>query len=347
MDLKEFEVALNDAELRVERLRALYEQWFQGIERLEPVVPRKNLERIMDNLRRNQPQQTQLRFRYQNLVQRYTTYVVHWKKTARMIEEGTYRRDVLRARQLRETKREKYKEELEAKKAARQESTMTPEQLDAARKKRETEEKRRAEAEERRKAQPKSIEEALQRRAERERAAREKIRAAESMPAPPPEEPPGERSPSRPPSVDSEASRRAVEAARAARSSLPPARRTAASEKARAIVESTRPAAASPGPGGTRSSAPGAAGTAAGRAMGAPAAATANGLSEQRMRGIYDEYVAARKRNREPVDAVRYEKLASKVRQMMPQLQKKHAGKRIDFEVVVKKGRVALKPVAK
>jgi hypothetical protein len=32
---------------------------------------------------------------------------------------------------------------------------------------------------------------------------------------------------------------------------------------------------------------------------------------------------------------------------MMPKLSQKHAGKQIDFEVVVKDGRVALKPVAK
>jgi hypothetical protein len=32
---------------------------------------------------------------------------------------------------------------------------------------------------------------------------------------------------------------------------------------------------------------------------------------------------------------------------MMPKLEQKHAGKKIDFEVVVKDGRVALKPVAK
>jgi hypothetical protein len=35
------------------------------------------------------------------------------------------------------------------------------------------------------------------------------------------------------------------------------------------------------------------------------------------------------------------------VRDMMPKLAQKHAGKRIDFEVVVKDGKVALKPVAR
>ena len=62
------------------------------------------------------------------------------------------------------------------------------------------------------------------------------------------------------------------------------------------------------------------------------------------MRRIYDEYAAARKKNNE--GDVRYETLASSIQKMLPDLSKKHQGKQIDFEVVLKDGRVGLKPKA-
>jgi hypothetical protein len=79
-----------------------------------------------------------------------------------------------------------------------------------------------------------------------------------------------------------------------------------------------------------------------------PAAAepAGRGLSEQQLRSIYDRYLAAKTHNNESAD-ISYEKLAGKVAAMVPELQKKHAGKQIDFEVVIREGRVALKPVVK
>lgn len=65
------------------------------------------------------------------------------------------------------------------------------------------------------------------------------------------------------------------------------------------------------------------------------------------MRKIYDNYLDARRRNNERVDNVKLSTLKKSIDKMMPKLQQKHAGKRIDFEVVVKDGRVGLKPVAK
>lgn len=62
------------------------------------------------------------------------------------------------------------------------------------------------------------------------------------------------------------------------------------------------------------------------------------------MMRIFDEYTAARRRNNE--GDVRYEALVGSIQKMLPELTKKHQGKRIDFEVVVKDGRVGLKPKA-
>lgn len=258
-DSKAFERMLEDAENRLERLRALYEQWFQGLERLEPTIPRKNFDRLMDQLRRNRPRTTGLKFRYQNLVSRYTTYVTYWRKVARQIEEGTYRRDIMRARKTREEAREKHKRERELKKAIK--GGMA-------------------------KAKPET-----------------------------------------PETVQQPASATPVEEAE-------PAQAAGAAKGAEAAVKPAAPSGPASCP---LSSAP----------SGPAAPALASGaLPEQKMRSIYDRYVNAKSRNNERVN-VNYERLAGKVAATLLKLQKKHAGKQIDFEVVVRNGRVALKPVVK
>ena len=52
MDYKEQEAAINDLEIQIDRLRALYEQYFMGIEKTEPQVPRKNVDRMFVILRK-------------------------------------------------------------------------------------------------------------------------------------------------------------------------------------------------------------------------------------------------------------------------------------------------------
>jgi hypothetical protein len=79
----------------------------------------------------------------------------------------------------------------------------------------------------------------------------------------------------------------------------------------------------------------------------ARAAGGGNGMSEDQIQRIYQRYVEARRQNAERTDNVRIETVAKTVRDMLPKLAEKHAGKNIDFEVVLKDGRVALKPVAK
>ncbi len=101
MDLKEFDQQLHDVEVKLKRLKALYEQWFQGIERLEPLIVRKDLDRHLILLRKEKPRNTAARFRFQQLQARYNTYATYWGRIARQIEEGTYARDLHRARRRR------------------------------------------------------------------------------------------------------------------------------------------------------------------------------------------------------------------------------------------------------
>lgn len=100
MDAPEYAAQVEDLEKKLERLRALYEQYFTGIERLEPSMQRKALERKIADLRKNRVHNTALRFRLQALVQRYTTLLTYWIRVCRQIEEGTYKRDLMRAGRL-------------------------------------------------------------------------------------------------------------------------------------------------------------------------------------------------------------------------------------------------------
>ncbi len=97
MDSAEIETLVNELETRVDRLRALYEQYFMGFERMPPSVPHKDVERRIQVLRKEQIRNTGVRFRFQTMLQRYNTYQTHWQRICRQIEEGTYKRDLLRA----------------------------------------------------------------------------------------------------------------------------------------------------------------------------------------------------------------------------------------------------------
>src|SRR5690606_86997 len=81
----------------MERVRSLYEQYFMGIERLEPTIPRKDVERRIQALRKIRFQNTAKRFKFQTLVQRYNSLQQYWNRTCRDIENGTYKRHVQKA----------------------------------------------------------------------------------------------------------------------------------------------------------------------------------------------------------------------------------------------------------
>jgi hypothetical protein len=75
-----------------------------------------------------------------------------------------------------------------------------------------------------------------------------------------------------------------------------------------------------------------------------PPPAGAKSSDDPSLRRLYDAYVAARRRNNEPIDNVAYDKIAESVRKMKTQLREKHGEKSIDFEIVVQNGKVGFKP---
>ncbi len=291
MKIDEYTATLKDLDVRISRLKSLYEQWVTGIERLEPVRERERVDKLLRELGRRQPNNTAAKFRYQTLRQRWVTLTTHWARVSQQMENGTHRRQVARAqrRMLRN-------------------QTVPPPAPEA----------------EEREPRPQAYELDL---ADANVDVNELFGESDvdsalddffgkKPPAPPP--PPG---------------------APAASAGPPPA--PAGPPRATFGKPKERPRAPAATFGRPKGSPP------APPATPARPAARKAGPTEPRMRAIYDEYVAARRKNNERVDNVRYEKLQKSIEKMVPKLREKHAGKDIDFKVVVKNGRVGLKPVTK
>lgn len=81
-------------------LRTAYEKYFAGVERLEPHKARddfkKGLRRIMGEHNKN----TARRFKLQTMQASLVTHEQYWNRITRQIEEGTYKRDRMRAAKL-------------------------------------------------------------------------------------------------------------------------------------------------------------------------------------------------------------------------------------------------------
>ncbi|MCB9661636.1 MAG: hypothetical protein H6726_28580 [Sandaracinaceae bacterium] len=291
MEAAEFDVTLKDLETRLDRLKALYEMYFQGIERIEPSVPRKQVDRIFELLRREQPRSTHLRFRYQSLLQRYTTLQTYWRRITRQIEEGTYKRDIQRLKRkdaVRAARRGEADEGRDDKGAYELDLDVDTDLSD------------------------------LLDDPELDAAIAGLTSGGPARPVAGSPAPPSAATPAGP---------------RVATFGKPTERRRRSSDSTN--VPSSPPPRPAPPP------APSAARPAA------PPRPPSGDVDDVRMKRIYDDYVAARRRNNERVDNVKYETLQRSIQDMMPKLREKHVGKSIDFEVVVRDGRVGLKPVTK
>jgi len=311
MDAKQYEALVVDAEGRLKRLRALYDQWFAGIERIEPQQLRKELDTVLTQLRREQTRNTALKFRFNQVVQRYTTYTTYWRRIARQIEEGTYKRDVLRAKRL--------AEQLPSSEPPPPRKDGYDLDVDV------------------------DIESAV------DGALGEAMRSVESKPpaaATPAARPTPRPMPISPFAMPAGDTQPGVPFPEPARSFPPPVRPAGAPPAVPSGPAAARPGAPPIPPGAKRPPPPPPAAGARPAPPSPAAAPSAAGIGDDHMRKIYERYVEARRQNQEST-SVKFESVASSVRGMMPKLMQKHAGKNIDFEIVVKDGKVALKPVAR
>lgn len=83
---------------QLEHLRASYEQYFLGIERLPPARMHERLKKRLRDLKSTYNRSTSVQFRVQSLSNKFLTYQRLWDRTIREIEAGTYKRDLFKAR---------------------------------------------------------------------------------------------------------------------------------------------------------------------------------------------------------------------------------------------------------
>jgi hypothetical protein len=79
----------------------------------------------------------------------------------------------------------------------------------------------------------------------------------------------------------------------------------------------------------------------------APAASVPGGLSDARVRAIYEAYVKAKQDCREDTTKLSLEAVAASLRRQVPDLLKKHNAKEVDFRVIIKDGKAALRAIPK
>jgi len=71
------------------------------------------------------------------------------------------------------------------------------------------------------------------------------------------------------------------------------------------------------------------------------------GLSDEKLKAVYDAYVTAKRRNQEDTSKMNFESVAANLRKQVPELLKQHGAKSVEFKVVIKDGKATLKAVPK
>jgi hypothetical protein len=301
------EKQIGDLEIAMDRLRSLYDQYFLGIEKLEPLVARKDVDRRIYALRKEQIRNTAQRFRFNMLIQRFNTYQTHWRGTCRAIEDGTFKRHVLRAR---------------ARFGAGQ-----------------------AGASSRGKSAPRAPQSLAEAIAE-ELAALDREFAPKQRSIERPADGVFKLDSEPPPAIHSSVlglPSRAQDPAKLearvrdlARGLQPAVRQGSSRPPALEAVSRppVRPKSSFPQPVATK------------KAAQAPPPPGDDGLSDARVRQLYAQYLEAKRRRKESTVAITYEALAHRLRESGAKLRQRH-GRPIDFEVNVKDGKTILKPVLK
>ncbi len=248
------EVALQECDAIESELAALkvaYEHYFMGIDRTPPTRVHEDLKKRVEKLKSSFVRNTGAKFRVQAIHSKFMSYERLWTRTLQEIENGTYKRDVAKARR-----------RVEKKPAAR--SNGVTELPDA------------------------DVDEV------------------------------------KPPSV----------------APLEPVPFRGGMPSVAPLVPSVAPLVPPVAPVGARPPA----------ARPAPRPASASGssdLSDDKLKSVYNAYVAAKRNNKEDTSKMSYDSIAATLRKQVPELMKQHGAKSVEFKVVIKDGKAVLKAVPK
>ncbi|MCB0326013.1 MAG: hypothetical protein KDD52_00190 [Bdellovibrionales bacterium] len=97
-DVEQIEKDLEKLSASIEELKIKYEQYFIGLNKEEPAKLRDKVQSMARNYYGLSIQNAGLKFRYQQAIAKYNTYSTLWDRTLKRIEEGTYERDLFKAR---------------------------------------------------------------------------------------------------------------------------------------------------------------------------------------------------------------------------------------------------------
>jgi len=82
------EAKITKLEKDIEQLKKAYERYFSGVERLAPERLAASVAREVRSFTGTAITNTALRFRVQQAIARYQTYLTYWQKTLKELEEG-------------------------------------------------------------------------------------------------------------------------------------------------------------------------------------------------------------------------------------------------------------------
>ncbi|WP_223639538.1 MXAN_5187 C-terminal domain-containing protein [Corallococcus sp. EGB] len=341
------EAALHECEemeAAIAELRNSYEQYFMGMERQAPIRAHEDLKKRMMKLKGAFIRSTAVKFRVQSLHNKFLTYERLWTRTLQEIEDGTYRRDLAKARRRAEKKKP-------GASAGQKGVVELPEEIDDM----DFEEIEEL-AGRRPINEPKLASEYL---AEQQTTSggtpfrgTPAVAPAAAQPAVAPVTIPPVGAPRGTPAglVPPKQGVPAVSPVSGLPSIAPvggtPQKGTPAvgTSKLPSVTPAVPPGMAAKAPAATQPARPTAPAAAAPR----PAAAGPNGgMSDDKLRAVYDAYVTAKRRCQEDTSKLSYESVAATLRKQVPELLKQHNAKAVEFKVVIKDGKASLKAVPK
>jgi hypothetical protein len=111
---EKFAEDLDELDEAISGLHVLYEKYFLGIDRRPPDQERKRVSTKTRELKEKMIRNTALKFRINTLFAKLISFERMWDRTLREIEEGTYKRDVFKAKMHMKEKAEPKKEKTAA-----------------------------------------------------------------------------------------------------------------------------------------------------------------------------------------------------------------------------------------
>ncbi len=323
----------NELEAELAELRAAYEQYFMGNDRLPPLKKHDGFKKQFMKLKSSFVRQTAAKFRIESIGQKMLTFERLWDRTVQQIEAGTYKRDLMRLKRHQKGPSQQKKEP--------DSDFDVDEDLDIS---------------------------DLDDGNDNLTAALAAAEAAASKPAPPAPVKPGTGlAPAITPVTPAQGVKPAVTApppglkpltaplTAPLTPAIPPPRPSGPPKVSAPIATGTAPAFKPAVTGSTPALKPaGATGVNAAfkPAPSAPSRPPSSGggdggLSDTKVKAIYDAYVMAKKRCGEDTKAVTLDSVANSLRKQVPELMKQHNAKTVEFKVVIKDGKAVLRALPK